>query len=304
MAEKLSGAVKPSSIEQAEHIDVNGVRAKRVVASGYDGTNLQDLLVLTSGQLRTVSQDYLLSIAEGDIANHTPFAKYGILDGLQNNLLDISQGVTNPYVFPATAGERMRVVSTSIQDGVAGSGATKIKIEYLNETGATLTEEVTMNGTTDVNTTATKIRRINKVYVSAGSNAVGNISVYHFTNATPIYGYIALGQTQSRQLIYTVPLGKTLYVTSVRYSVGVGNTTSSGKFNFVTFTNRVTIDPGTGQLASMFYPLNEIGLVNEAFVLPLEIPTKIPALADLKIQAIGDTALAVRAIVALRGWLE
>jgi hypothetical protein len=47
------GAVKPSSIEQTEHLEVNGVPAKRVLMAGYDGANLQDVLVDAQGRLMT-----------------------------------------------------------------------------------------------------------------------------------------------------------------------------------------------------------------------------------------------------------
>ena len=48
---EFSGAVKPSSIEQDEHLEVGGVGVKRVLSAGYDGTNLHDLTVDSSGRL-------------------------------------------------------------------------------------------------------------------------------------------------------------------------------------------------------------------------------------------------------------
>jgi len=52
MAENLSGAVKPSSIEQSEHVDINDVRAKRVLVGGSDGSDIQDVLVDANGHLQ------------------------------------------------------------------------------------------------------------------------------------------------------------------------------------------------------------------------------------------------------------
>jgi len=51
MAENLAGAVKPSSIEQDEHLTLSGVGVKRVLTAGYDGTNLHDLTVDSGGRL-------------------------------------------------------------------------------------------------------------------------------------------------------------------------------------------------------------------------------------------------------------
>jgi hypothetical protein len=48
----LSGAVKPSSIEQDEHLTLSGVGVKRVLASGYDGVNIHDLATDTNGVLK------------------------------------------------------------------------------------------------------------------------------------------------------------------------------------------------------------------------------------------------------------
>jgi len=48
----LSGATKPSSTDQDEHLTLSGVGVKRVLASGYDGTNLHDILVDTAGAIQ------------------------------------------------------------------------------------------------------------------------------------------------------------------------------------------------------------------------------------------------------------
>jgi len=71
------GELKDSNTQRLEHVTVGTVGAKRVLLSGYDGTNINDANVMPDGELRTISQDYLYSVAEGDITGHTPFAKYG-----------------------------------------------------------------------------------------------------------------------------------------------------------------------------------------------------------------------------------
>ena len=50
--EVFSGAVRPTSIEQKEHVEISNVGAKRVIASGYDGTNIHDLATDTNGILK------------------------------------------------------------------------------------------------------------------------------------------------------------------------------------------------------------------------------------------------------------
>lgn len=45
------GQVKDSQTQQAEHVDVNGVTAKRVITSGYDGVNINDIDIDSMGSI-------------------------------------------------------------------------------------------------------------------------------------------------------------------------------------------------------------------------------------------------------------
>jgi hypothetical protein len=146
-------------------------------------------LIVEEGALVTIPYDS--AISQGLITGDVPFARYGRCT-VSNTAMDVVTW-NAAYVFPATAGERMRVVGGA-NDTTTGSGAGKVKIDYLDDTNAAQTEEVTLTGATPVNTTATKIRRVNRVYVSALGSAnttgvcAGPINVYHLTNAAPIYG--------------------------------------------------------------------------------------------------------------------
>lgn len=80
------------------------------------------------------------------------------------------------YVEQSSEAQRA-VVSTSQQDKPAGSGAKKVLITYLNSAYELKTEEVTLNGTTNVNTVASDIRFIEKFEVSQGAAAVGAIKI-------------------------------------------------------------------------------------------------------------------------------
>jgi len=302
----IGGAAEPvhiTGISAGVSIPVSGDVAN--IGKTYDTlTGTYKGLQFNAEAPQVCSQDYLQALAEGDIAGHSHFEKFGRVTGVQTALTDVWDygGTTALYVFPAAAA-KMRVVSSSVQDDTGGSGATKIKINGLIAGYVDTTEEVTLDGTTPVQT-SNSFLRINKVWVSAGAAAAGNISIYHLTNATPIYAYITLGFTQSRQIIFTTPTGKSLYITGMRISAGVGNTTASGKINYVIFTLKATVDPGTGAASTLFYPLMEMGVVNGSFYVPFEMPIKIPATGDLRLQVQGDTAQAVGCTAAMRGWIE
>ncbi len=283
-----------------------------------DGKNKSIKIYDTEGTERCVpyntvapiicSEDYLTSLSRKEISNRVILFKNGRVSNVQTARVDVAMGVTNPYVFPADAGEQMRVVSSSTNDNPLGTGAHKIVLEYLDANFDEQTEEVTLDGTNPVNTVATNIRRINDVYVSAAdglSSTAGNITVYHLSNATPIYGYIETGYTHSRQMIYTVPRAKTLYVFLMMLSSGVGNTGAAfQKLNYCIFTTYFKCNPWTGEKTDVFHPYTEIGLCNNSFHLDLKAPTRIPEMTDLKFMVGGDTAAATICTASLRGWLE
>lgn len=80
------------------------------------------------------------------------------------------------YVEQSSQAQRS-VVSTSAQDASGGSGAKKVRIRYLNSSHVEGVEDVVLNGTTAVNTTATDIRFIQKMHVIEGSAAAGAIKL-------------------------------------------------------------------------------------------------------------------------------
>lgn len=85
-----------------------------------------------------------------------------------------------PYAEQASEAQRS-VVSTSVQDKSSGTGAVAVRITYLDSNYVVHTEDVTLNGTSSVNTVGTNIRFIEKFQVIQGSAAVGKISLMSST---------------------------------------------------------------------------------------------------------------------------
>jgi hypothetical protein len=251
---------------------------------------------------RVSCMPYLFDIAEGNISGHTIFTKYGRIGSVNTAEFDVWEGGSG-YIFPVTTGQIMNIKSTSVQDHLTGAGIRTVSIEYLNANNETNFETIDLLGTRSNPTVALDIRRVNRMFAaSVGSGAaVGNISLYNI-GTSRVFSVITSGNTQSRQLIYTVPSGKNLYITDVNVSAGAGGSTV--KNNFVTFTNRATVNPSSGIVSTIFYPYNEIGVMNGAFHLELQAPTKIPQTADLKMSVISDYAGDAVCTAAIRGWLE
>jgi hypothetical protein len=240
---------------------------------------------------------YYYLIADGKVANHVPWDDLGYLGSASTSSLTVWDGATQ-YVYP-TVQQRMEIVSSSANDTLAGTGIQKVKIYYLDATGAEFTEIVSMSGTTPVSTVATNIYRINDFVASqVGTNgmSVGNIVIRNLAT-TPVYSEIAAGYTRDRSVIYTVPKGKTLFVTSMTFGCVY---TTSGKSERFTFLG--TYDDLGGTLLNFFVPYAETVLVDNSIVRTFEVPFKLPSLTDIKVNVVGETN--AQCAVVARGWLQ
>jgi hypothetical protein len=253
------------------------------------------------GKPRVSSTPYAYDIAEGNIVGHTAFAKYGRVAGVNNLLVDVwagEGGSASVYVFPPSA-IKFTIASTSGNDDEGSTGIEKIMISGLDTNYAEQTEEVTLNGTADVVTTKNFLR-INYCYATqAGANGVA-AGVITIKNAakTITYSSIETGLTACRTLVYTVPVGKTLYLTSLTMASGAGG--NAIKLNAVVFTPKIRVFGST-----VFIPQGEFMTINGDTLRPLEFPAVIAAKSDVKMSVQGDYASgATLCIAAVRGWIE
>jgi hypothetical protein len=257
---------------------------------------------VADGKPRISCTPYTYDIAEGNVTNHVTWNKIGFNGALPANVsVDLAPYTSASYTFPASA-MSMSIVSTSAFDGGTSAGIQSVRIYYLDAAYAEATVNVTLAGTTSVNVGVGNIFRINNVRATAvgsTSSAAGNISIKNQAGSQT-YGWISAGHTRQRQLVYTVPAGKTLYVTSYRFSC-----VSGAKQAQVLFTNRATFDDKAGTVlpANFFMPFNEVILQDSSINVDLSPPTKLPATTDLKVSVKGDQAGAM-ATASLRGWTE
>jgi len=247
---------------------------------------------------RVSSMPYLYDIAEGNVSGHAGWSKIGYNADVGTVEEDLWAG-GGPYVPPATA-IRMQVISNSVNDDgdPAGTGVQTVTIYYLDAAYASKSETVTLNGTNAVQTAATDIFRVQgfrATAVGALGKAAGTILLQAVGGATT-YSQIAQGYTRARNITYTVPASKVLYITSTTFSV-------DGATKGVRFTTRATYDADAAAVRSFFLPYFEVAMPNGALYRPLEIPARFPATVMVKVSAIADTAGA-ECSCALRGWLE
>jgi hypothetical protein len=258
------------------------------------------------GKPRFSSTDYLYDISEGNVPNHSLFNKYAINDDIDSAAEEDIWCVGGSYVWPA-ANQQMHVVSSSVEDDPAkadtsaGTGIHSIRIYYLDSTFVEKTTDVTLNGTGEVDTTATDIFRINRVrplIVGTGKKAAGNIDIYNMASHGTIYSRIATGFTKGRQLIYTVPTGKVLFLYKVSGSIGGTSAPKYGRF-----TLRSTYDDISGSRNAWLTAYMETGQNSGYWMMPMAGPLKFIAGSDLvmSVKTLDDNCYVT---CAWRGWLE
>ena len=226
---------------------------------------------------------------------------FGRAPDVDNTYVDAWEGPTTTYVFPAAA-QQMAVVSTSASDTSAGTGTQKVTIDYLDVNHAPHREVVTLNGTTPVNTVATNILRVNKMYSSqVGTNGypVGDIALKN-TGGTVTYSQMKAGRNTAQQVVYTVPAGKTLYLSQWMIAAG-----ASASNHFTQVVLRSTAWDGYAITGGGFLTVDPVSIQDGAISQVFTIPVKIPEKSDVKVSAISDGGSANVVVTAsIIGWYE
>lgn len=254
---------------------------------------------------RVSAMPYTYDIAEGNVADHTPFRALGSNASVGATEEDLWEkgGV---YAFPADGGVQLEVISTGANaaddDGSpAGTGIRTVEIHYLDTAWAEQTETLTMNGVGAVTTTATDILRVNDFHaatVGSGGSCAGATGIdLQVAGAGAIHSHIANGKNTSLQAIWTVPAGKTVYLTDWHF--GAASTTAS---RWARFVLQATAQDGV--YTKDLFRTCDIGVVLEGsdklhFTHPIPLGEK----TDIKISVIGSGA-GIVCTGAFEGWYE
>lgn len=243
-------------------------------------------MVLTGLKPIVTDIKYVDSISSGDIK---PFRAFGFRTnaGADVSGNDIWPGTAILLPVPPDVGEQMQVVSTSVSDTAAGTGARQVEIHYIDANGAEQAETVTLNGTTPVLTVATNIRFVQEMHViSAGTNllAVGTITISKAGAPATVYTQIQPQTNQSLNTARMVPAGKVLLIE--QWNASAGNAT---KVEAVDIRIRSTSHHGL-LLSRLFQFLDNFQSFNSATERPYVHPLEIPALAIVKCTAYATVA--------------
>ena len=194
----------------------------------------------------------------------------------------------------------VKVYSVTGTATVQGPGASTVTVYYLNASFGEKSTTVTLLGATPV-TIATDMYRVQNARIAtAGTSlaAVGNLTI---ASGGITYGYISATKTRMRQCLWTVPFGKTLYVTQIAFSSG-----KQAAAAYARFTTRANFDDKSGLVLQrgLFMPFHEIITANSSFMRELNPPTKLIATTDLKVSVASSGTDTVDCTCSLRGWVE
>jgi len=255
--------------------------------------NIKDVTV-NDGSVPTVP--YYYQILDGQIPNHTPWFRLGY-NGNIGTTYETMWDASTKYTWPTAAGQ-MEIISTSANDAAGNTGIQSVIITYLDGNHVEHQEILATNGLTAVPTVAVNMFRINyfaAYTVGTNGSSVGAISLRGVGGGTT-YAYIPAIGNSAEDLFYTVPAGRTLYVTSFAFS-------TSDATKGIRFRNIMKYDQVDQRATGFFLTASELVSFNTTFYRELEIPTKIPEKTDIEVVAVSAQAGGV-AFAALRGWTE
>ena len=157
--------------------------------------------------------DRNLEVSRGLVASHSAVNKFGRNPQIQASGTEDIWGTGGTWV-QATSATTVAVVSSSTDDTSAGTGARTLTIEGLNGSYAQVSETLTLNGTTPVNTALSYfiIHRIVVATAGTGATNAGTITSTWTGGGTPAGPSIVVGKGQTQFAIYQVPAGFTGYI--------------------------------------------------------------------------------------------
>lgn len=218
--------------------------------------------------------DTSIDIARGRIQGSEPFGAYGkkVTTGAEDTSLLWANGT---WAIPNVAGEQIRVISTSAEDGVGGTGIRSIHLHYLDADLVPQSEEVILNGKTEVLTTATNIRFIQCGQIDTHGTAKKAVGTITFTNtgATATYNQIDSGEVRCSSSARMVPANKRAVIMGLVGSSISGTASASSLINIAVSyfaQHNYTTD-------TILIPIGTVGVQDNSTTYTLPIPHIAPA---------------------------
>lgn len=240
--------------------------------NGIPNTNNSVTSITRKGQ----TEPFDLQIARGQIFGHSTVNIYGYNPSVTTSFIPLWENAT-AYTYPVSA-TKMHL------SGSAGDTAV-INIVGLDANYNSISELLTLNGTTAV-TTAKTYFRINNMLVASGSstNPSGVVTLKDLTDTT-IYAQINAGIGRTQSGIYTVPAGSTFYLSRID-----GYTSFNG--NTINYTNYRNYSVSSAGVVSVTQQSPFTQFYHAQRIMPRPFAEK----TDIQIQASTSASTAVVSI--------
>jgi hypothetical protein len=211
--------------------------------------------------------------------------EWGYVTGVATTTLTIAGG------FSKGGSGSARVYQ--VIDQSATTGAQVAYISGLDNAFAALSELIVFNGSTAVASALSTWYRINsfRVVAAGSTGACVGACTLRKAAAGAVYSFITAAYTRARNSGYTVPTGKTLWVSS--FSVGYSITGNANKEYARIFTRAQQYSSESGimfRTPGIWYPYTETLSSTGTIDKELAEPTKILSGVDLKISGIASAA--------------
>lgn len=264
------------------------------VFSSCSSSNLGLVDAKSFEDVTLLSEDFLFKVARGEVEGAFLVHKFGRNENVKTNIVPVSIG--GNYRTPTTA-IQLKVNSSSSLDTAAGVGARTLKIIGLNSTGDEISEELTLNGTSDSALSTKSYIRLYRAYVlDSGSYAnqttpsqrgrltIRDANGLHWTAINLADTNFGVSQTQIG--IYSIPRGFTCYLLSKEMSV------DTNKAAVIYFFQRQNITDTTAPYSAMRLVEQHDGVSGHIDVNPKNIITSFPELTDVGFMAETTTGTA------------
>jgi len=211
-----------------------------------------------------------IPIASGGVEGYSSVHKFGLVDGNSGSPATIWSGAN-------TAGGVAYTWQTEANTVSANSTVSEtqtITVEGLDVNYAEVSEDIVLTGQTETAETTTEFLRVHRAYVKTGDTNTGRISINH-NSADDKISEICSGFGQTLQSFYTVPAGKTAYLSRLRVSSSKQSSAIVALF----------VRPYGGAFRTQSTVSLYSGDAETVFDTPLKITEK----SDIEVRVIGNT---------------
>ena len=239
------------------------------------------------------TEPFELQVAKGDIPGHSSYFKTGTI---------ASQGTTEAIINSAgfvpayqTAAGVAKISSASTDDAAAGTGCRTVLITGLSAAYVVISETVTLNGQTAVNTTLSYLRITNIQPATFGAGGVSAGIIYAGTGVVTtgvpatLYLQCAAGASDVADLGAYAAMsdGYELYITAINLVAGVSSNTAT-----------IAVKVRTLESATWTTYYTFVTTVNGSDYIQFPMPIRVPAGSEFAITSDASaTTISASAVV-------